>query len=351
MIVCIPYHSRDFQLAKKLSERIAKLGNVSEFTCLLIHEEGITNQGIIEPLRSVFKEVKELIVQDVPVADWSAGTGDARAANEVWIQTAWYIHYKIKDYWLWLEPDCVVMHASWAKDFRAEYVKCQRRVMGAEVIPSNGVKRLSGIAMYPPSVCECGNSALIAHRIPWDVAGATDFLKHGYATKQIYHVLRTSKDAPTFPTLNELRLIPEGTAIFHPCKDGSLIDRLNEKEGGAVIEYPSVGPTTEDYVERLKPDAFGSGYCTNKSQDDLVGEYQKASPLPLSTVLMAENDSLKARIAELEAIIKSMSEMNEAPKKKTVYKVKKRTPEQQKALNERMAKARAGRKAKLTGVK
>lgn len=334
MICVIPFHAKDRALAQKQAEWIMELGNVSDFDCLLVHESNVSAAGIIEHLQGCFKSVSQFHPAAVPEADWSAGTGDARAANEMWIQTAWHIHGAIKQSWLWMEPDCVPLKPNWLKEIQEEYRNARKRVMGAKVTPSTGQVRISGVAVYPPSVMECGQSAMVAERVPWDVAGAQDFVKHGCFTTAIYHVLRTSKEAPTFPSLKELATIPSTAAIFHPCKDGTLIDRLREKLMGVEMPKSDAVPT-ETYIERLRLN--GSEIWKEMAErfhDQIVQPNNESQELAVA----------KARIIELESIIKEMAALGE-PTKKTVRNTK-RTPEQQKALNDRMAKARAGRKKK-----
>lgn len=310
MIICLPFSHRDRHLAVKLSEHIAELGGASDFDCLLVHEKNVSSDGVFQPLQKAFKSVTSFNPVGVPDADWSAGTGDARAANEMWIQTAWHMHGKVRQSWLWMEPDCVPLKPNWLAAIQEEYRNGRKRVMGMRVNPSSGRPRISGIAVYPPSVMECGQSAMLTERVPWDVAGGDDFLKHGHFTNLIYHVLRTSKEAPTFPSQNELNTIPSSAVLFHPCKDGSLIDRLREKRTG--VEAPkSESIPTEVYLDRLK------------------------TPDPVA----AENERLKKELEEFKAQLEKAK-----PPVKKVYKKKERTLEEQQKLNERMAKARAGRK-------
>lgn len=234
MLVVLPFHAGDKPLAIKLAQWIRDLGGVSNHDCLMVHDHACDVSEVDEPLRKAFRHVSEFVAMGVPKANWQEGKGDARACNEMWIQTAGHIFREMRVPWLWMEPDCTPLFSTWSDDFQSAYTACRKPFMGAQVKPSKGLMRMSGIGFYPAAVCEYGQRALLADKLPWDVAGASEFLKHTHFTNLIQHVLRTSAQAPTFPTQESLSHIMAGAVLFHPCKDGSLIDRLREKKGGDV---------------------------------------------------------------------------------------------------------------------
>jgi len=251
MFCVLPFHAGDRHLAIKLAEWIKKLGGVSAHKLILAYDSATTVDGVIEPLRDAFTSVEALKIVGAPRADWSAGTGDASACNEMWIQVAQHFgRMEGPNHWFWLEPDAIPMKSTWMDELDEEYRKNRKGFMGARVLTSSGVERMSGIAAYPPSVAKYSTTAMLTDKVAWDIAGAQDFKKSCHYTRLIYHVLRTSADAPKFKSQQELNTIPKETAVFHPCKDGSLIDRLIERSDG--IDIPPEKDSTSDYVSRLK---------------------------------------------------------------------------------------------------
>lgn len=240
MLCVIPFHRGDKPQTIKLANWINELGSVSDHECLLVFDESTTSEGVLTPLQSAFKSVSIFVVPNVPDADWASGNGDASACNEMWISTAWHIYYNKKCPWLWCEPDCCPMYPAWLDDIEAAYVAAGKKCLGAQVNASGG-ERMSGIAVYPDRVCDVSFKAMQATIVPWDIVGAPDFIKHGAFTRLIHHVLRAPNDKPTFPDSGSLESIPAGTALFHPCKDGALFDRIRELEKHIRrYDYPTV---------------------------------------------------------------------------------------------------------------
>lgn len=128
---------------------------------------------------------------------------------------------------LWLEPDCTLMHPHAIEQIQAEYSSKGKAFMGADV---NG-KHLSGIAVYPAKAQDeyrgfFGNS--VSDRA-WDYA--VDARPLANITKKIEHfwgrdglpphfVERRSKSDPVNYRL--ANSVSPDTAIFHRDKDASL---------------------------------------------------------------------------------------------------------------------------------
>lgn len=251
MLIVLPFCHRDLPQAEGLARWIAELGGVEKHDCLLVHEKHVPAESVAAPLASAFRTVSELLVFNVPQADWSSGNGDASACNEMWIQTATHVQSSLKVRWLWMEPDCCPLRRTWADEIEADDRAGGKPFSAARVTASTG-PRLSGIAVYPPSVASYSVAALMAERVPWDLAGAADFAKHGHFTGRIHHVLRTSANAPTFPDAAALDAIPPGAALFHPCKDGSLIERLRTIECPPAVIYEAAANQKPPAIRRWK---------------------------------------------------------------------------------------------------
>jgi hypothetical protein len=94
-------------------------------------------------------------------------------------------------------------------------------------------KHLTGCAIYPASIRNYNGPSLMPARskspVPWDVVNPQATLRHTHETKLIEHLWGTDNVPPTFPLIDDLKRIPKEAALFHRCKDGSLIDRLREQ--------------------------------------------------------------------------------------------------------------------------
>lgn len=247
MLLVLPFCQKDKPNAERLSRWILELGGVKNHECLLVHDVGTDTGGILAPLQEAFKEVTLNIVANVPVADWSAGKGDASACNEMWVSTAWFIYYKYKKHWLWCEPDCTPTRSTWMDEIDADHVASGMPFSGPRVNVSDGSFRLGGNAVYPKNVCDFTTNALMTSTVPWDVAGASEIAKHSNFTELFQHVPSPPGQAPKFPDAASLGMIHPRTALFHPCKEGSLIDRLREKRRSATtFEVSSPIPTISE---------------------------------------------------------------------------------------------------------
>ncbi len=130
---------------------------------------------------------------------------------------------------LWVEADAVPIHTTWAEEIFDEYRRCGRPFMG-DVQRGGGIPHLTGVAVYHPEwrrlapslallpgpVAECG----------WDSQCSHDILPRAHISKTIQQFWR-----PKLPITKEWAEINlhEEVALFHQCKDGSLIDVLCEE--------------------------------------------------------------------------------------------------------------------------
>jgi hypothetical protein len=317
MLTLIPYFSGDKDQAIRLSRWIADLGGVKNHDCLLVIDKSTNEAGVIEPLREAFRSVETVFSAPVGAqGSWGSGTTDATAANEMWMTGANYVYHKLKVPFFWLEPDAAPTRSTWLDEIEAEYIAAGKPFMGMLVNMPPHEKHMSGVGCYPKDVANHSTIMMMPGPVAWDYAGRRDTVEKGKAhfTDLIQHVYRINGNKPewpTFPTLESLFQINQRAAVFHRCKDETLIERLREQRGTSV---------------RVEPDTL-----------------EKA---------LIREEALKAEVLKLTRLLAGSPEKLVLDQKgKRVNSKSGRTPEQQKALNERMAKARAGRKKKLTGVK
>lgn len=326
LLAVFPFFAGDKPQTIALAHHIKRLGGVKKHDALLIVDEGTTADGVIEPFREAFASVSIEKSQSVQSkGKWGDGTTDASGPNEMWLTACMNIYGHYKRPWFWLESDACPMRSTWLDEIEAEYLAGKKPFMGAYVDIPPHEPHMSGIAVYPISVANYSLDMTIPGRIAWDYAGRKDTVGKGKAhfTDLIQHEYRVHGESPTFQTQESLSIIKPRTAVFHRCKDTSLIERLRERMGESRL----------DGREFLEPEA------------QVQTLPPPPSPLSATEILLAR---AMDRIQELEAEVKSLKiSKTFAASGKTGSR---RTPEQQAIINARMAKARAGRK-KLTGVK
>lgn len=154
---------------------------------------------------------------------------------------------------LWVEADAVPMHENWAQEIFDEYRNCNRPFMG-DVQREGAIPHLTGNAVYHPEwrrlapslallpgpIVECG----------WDSQCAHDILPRSHYSKTIKQVWRPALPITKKWLTEHIDLIE--IALFHQCKDGSMIDALCEMGSAEKIPLaPALCEPTYD-VDKQK---------------------------------------------------------------------------------------------------
>jgi len=260
--------------------------------------------------------------------------------------------------WLWMEPDCVPLVSDWLDRLEAGYKSADKPFFGAEVTQPK--RRLSGVAMYPAMVV-----SFLRHRKlsdlsersqrgeAFDAYFAPEWLQFSGFTNLIQNVALQSRNpdvSPTFKDSESLSLIDLEAVLFHRCKDGTLIDRLEERLPVKKDEAAELTIGTRIAVlESLQSNKGAFDDAGRKMIEDMEGEIKRLkalSPvLEIEPVMDEEKELLRAKVKELErklsVTVTDTGKNGFGKKKKRV-----RTLEQIASDKERMARARAGRKPK-----
>lgn len=194
--------------------------------------------------RESWKEVIHVPVYPV-TSNWKsdASIRDAAGPNSMFRAAAeWFL--KAGHPFLWMETDAVLVVDGGFDTIEAEYEACGKPYMGAIVV-SNGLKHMSGIAVYPAKAGQ--ETAFMLpmrygrNEIAWDLASSKLVVSRAHNTALIHHRTRGNTE-------------PWRTSAFicHPCKDGSL---FMPKE--VVEENPDEAPVkieeeTETIVGRIR---------------------------------------------------------------------------------------------------
>ena len=274
MLVIYPFSLTDEEQALKNAEWIQELGSQNHDVLILADKRcnNDTTSRIMKAFKPVFRQTHLRLTQ-AEVDGWPEG------ANHMFGYATCIIANNPHEwpYFLWLEPDAILMKASALDDLEAAYRRGKKPFMGEKV--DLGEKRpdvpihMSGVAIYPNPIVAYAGECCRAHDVAWDIAAKDQILPKAHFTKLIQHYWKHG----TFTSLAGIR--PE-TVLFHSSKDGSLIDLLRgktapEKESHSVLTEP----TTALNVSR---EEIG----TQAAQSSVI------KVLPLSGIWVLEGDKI-----------------------------------------------------------
>jgi len=309
MLTIFSICDKEAAIALKLAKWMGELGGCGNHECLLSVNRRMAVAKTYEPIMSALKlAFREVTFYVQSPEDERPGPKDGLPhvypANNAFIRVNKDVIQNSPDKpFLWLEADAIPLTRDWMDRLWAEYFACSRPFMGDRVVYQNTPEHMSGVAIYKQVDLNCPDYVLSQNNA-WDVVAASQILPKAHFTRLIQHEWRPD----SFPRREDLsRLRPEAV-LYHQCKDGSLIDRLREKLG--VVSRPDV-PS-------------------------------------VGTVEKSELDELRAEIARLKqqvsvAVPKPEPKIKQSKASKPQKSKSVRTPEEQQKINERMAKARAGR--------
>lgn len=137
---------------------------------------------------------------------------------------------------LWLESDAIPMGPNWRFSIAAEYSNEGKPFLGV-IERAHGFVHMPGVAVYPPNWRELAPllaNVLSAPDIPlwgqgkgqaWDTYAASQTIPQCAEATTIQQIW-----VPPHPFTRQwvTKNIRQGTALFHQCKDGSLIRLLRE---------------------------------------------------------------------------------------------------------------------------
>lgn len=322
MLVCLNFCQKDRDQALRLLQWIGELGGAKGHDCVLsFNQEALRDNAsyleVVEEARKHFDSGEIFVPPDEDERGWP------QAPNHAWKSWVIHVRHQIQKPFLWLEPDCVPIMPGWLDAISAAYEtasKLDKHFLGAEVTEPR--HRLSGVAVYPANTIAFLRTRTLnmLDGEAWDSFFAQDIIPFAQFTNLIQNVWAVSRNPdtpPAFPDKESLALLSPGAVLFHRCKDATLIGRLREgirdglkPDGQTTIETPPLaGP-------HLVPETF----C----QSELLAE-----------------------IARLQGLLKLNGNGTDL---KTASNPK-RTADEQKKINARMAKARAAKRPKQMAVK
>lgn len=227
-----PFCNKDGDIAVKLSEWIRNLGSVHSCDCLVSSDFDTLPKfvgRVIELLRPCFKTLDHFRYRAGSTRSWPDG------ANQAFRSVAFEMK-KLGKPWLWIEADAIPVHRSWMEQLQTAYELCGKPFYGP-IVPRMG--HMNGVGVYPADTTDIIGPALFTPpHIAWDSA-MKDWMIHLCCDAEpvIQHVWGIvngqphpiTGQAPVFSNTQQVKdWVNPQAAIFHRCKDGSLIDRLSE---------------------------------------------------------------------------------------------------------------------------
>ena len=242
MLVTFPVCHHERERALKLVEWIAELGGCEKHSilvCLTKSAHALGFYELLEPhLAKAFGSVSLFVPHDECEVEWTNGRKDASAPNHMFKRVAQHVSWQLKVPYFWMETDCIPLVPTWLDEIEAEYKECGKPFMGSIVHQSGLTLHMNGNGVYPADILVQAPKAIVCGITPFDLHGAPDILPKAHNSKRIHNKPQQN----TFPVQNALALINADAVVFHPVKDGSLIDRLREKKNGVEIAVqPDVG--------------------------------------------------------------------------------------------------------------
>lgn len=238
MIPVLHFCSKDADLMVKNLEWWISLDSKVDFHAILSHDDATPARQVeaVKRLADQYFRSTEVFWYPQPVKkSWPA------APNWAWQNTARYIAATKNEPWFWIESDVVAIRKGWLGDIAEEHQRAGKPFSGHIV---DRLGHLNGAAVYPPNVALYSVDAFRTEESAWDVVLGKDLGRDGNVLQHVHpsHTLfqhcwcinpndgkawNGSGELATFKNTHDVvRLVDLTMAIFHRCKDGTLIDML-----------------------------------------------------------------------------------------------------------------------------
>lgn len=218
--VVLPVAKFDWNLAVKWLQWTSSLPN-QDYKLVVLCSPELSTQNVDE----LWKAAKNLDVRIIP-AEKVKELGYFGTPNQM-IKAALELTEERREALLWVEADSVPMRASWYREIASEYQLCNRPFLG-EILKDGQITHMTGNGVYHPNWRTLAPSlaALGQEACGWDTLCAHDIVPRAHPSKTIQQIWRPGP----FDAAAVNALIRPETALFHQCKDGTLIDVLSTEK-------------------------------------------------------------------------------------------------------------------------
>lgn len=232
IIVCLPFCHRDWRLMHDNLAWQAEMKPAKRFECILIHD-GSAPEHVLPEIEALARKAFLRVgwfQYPIPIyQQWP------QAPNYAFQCTANYMK-DIGRPWFWMEADCIPLVRDWMERLETEYDIARKPFLGC-VVP--GMGHVNGVAIYPPDTPERLKKGMASLHSAWDAESKDEMIEDTHnAAHLIQHAWGVVNgqfhpsigEAPTFDNPTMLQQLIPGAAVFHRCKDKSLIARLRERK-------------------------------------------------------------------------------------------------------------------------
>lgn len=234
MHILFPFHPGDVSTAESTLRWVGHLGVGKNHDIILMPSKALKGFDVAhESAKAAFRTVEVF-------RDSEGVNGHPEGPNCMMRQAVWHLQTSGIGPCMFQEPDCIPLTADAYDQWEREYRAFGKPFMG-ELRPASGVTPdyLTGNMMVPkgalllaPMLARRGlsNSGV---ELAFDIVAASQILPQAHLTKLLQQVPKNADGSShTFKDQASLSLLRLGAVFFHPCKDGSLVERLLEKEQG-----------------------------------------------------------------------------------------------------------------------
>jgi glycosyltransferase involved in cell wall biosynthesis len=219
MIVALPVCAKDEHLALANLRWCQKLDGHVDFSCVVCYDTSYDPAKVLELARGYFGQVTTFCYDK-----WNGEPAWPHPQNWAWQSVARYLA-KQKQSWLWWEQDASPLRKGWLTSLSEAKEESGKPFLGCVMSEWDG--HLNGVAIYPADIHNYTVKALLCRVAPFDVVMREEVEKFMEHTPLIQHLITT--DGCSFPTVESIsRLVRDDAVLFHRCKDGTLVERLEE---------------------------------------------------------------------------------------------------------------------------
>lgn len=241
MILITAFHRVDADSAVRLYDWIRELGS-HKYNTVFVTDPDVPTHVVNRVLLAGRRAMGNAFVIKTDgkhKREWPFGP------NAAFITAAQYAA-KVKQSFLWLEPDCVPTRKTWLQEIEHEYSKCGKRYMGGIVDcnPPLPRKVMYGVAVYHPSAIEIVSKRVQPNMgVAFDVSMSEDTVPLSFASKLFQFASPNKSDATQ---------ISRGVALFHSDKTGNHIGRMRKlfslqaRQPNEQLEPRNDDPSSDD---------------------------------------------------------------------------------------------------------
>lgn len=238
LVFVFHFCKKEVSAAIKNLEWYRALDHNADVDCILAFDDLVEPADVAkikELAQKYFRSVEEFQYPHPDRISWPA------APNHAWQNVARYMDFVVKRPWFWMEMDAIPIRPKWLPDIVDEYARCGKPFMGPIV---EGMGHVNGVCVYPPNVCHYDVDCLMVEDSAWDVQLGVKLKVNPQWTHNVCETLfqhfwalnpatdRSWNGAGQVVSFKQQTDLPKWVnlkaAIFHRCKDGSLIDELRK---------------------------------------------------------------------------------------------------------------------------